>query len=546
MGVKRKEIEILLNIVDTPLTVRELSEKLGDSERNLRYSVENLDYYLKRYTGMEIMKKNKKLSVSLTREEADGFLCSLEDGEYIYSNEERREHIMNTFLFSEEPKLSYLERELDVSRTTIKKDMSELQKELERYGLSFEHEGNRVFIGGNEKKLRHLMMVKMMKYLDRSESSPYPLEKRIVRLIEGRRRGLQKRAQEVLERIEGELQEEFSAEFKRIMRYYLWATLFRVGEGRYILRKHNSEFLRKTSQFTEIEKVMKEYIGEGLEYETLHLTEYFLSGSSKGDYYEERVAIELFTLGLLREVERSLGEKIFCEEVFREITGYLTSALYRMKNNFVLKSEGDFAPVGDVGEIIYNVCRDDELLSERLRGEEITYIKNLIEDQLEQVGHRVIELEKLMDIIKGSAEKVDEGKLAHELLREYGRWIIPYKSEEMVKLEDLLLEEKVSGKSLEEVVEAGSGILAEKGVIRKRVDFSCYIKANAFKGRGLSCYYIGDENIVVKSGILMTPLRGGEENVIILALRDEITYLDALWKLKKIVDRGLAKNLVKR
>ncbi len=546
MGVKRKEIEILLNIVDTPLTVRELSEKLRDSERNLRYSVENLNYYLKRYTGREIIKKNKKLSASLTREEADGFLCSLEEGEYIYSNEERREYIMNTFLFGEDPKLSSLERELDVSRTTIKKDMSALEEELERYGLSFEHEGNRVLIGGNEKKLRHLMMVKMMEYLDRSESSPYPLEKRIVRLIEGRRRGLQKRAQEVLERIEVELQEEFSSEFKRIMRYYLWATLLRVWEGRYILRKHNSEFLRKTSQFTGIEKVMKEYIGDGLEYEILHLTEYFLSGSSKGEYYEERVAIELFTLGLLREVERRLDEKIFCEEVFREITGYLTSALYRMKNNFVLKSEGFFTPEGDIGEVIYKVCREDHLLTERLRGEEMTYIKNLIKDQLEKVAHRVIELEKLMDIIKGSAEKVDEEKVAHDILREYGRWIIPYKSEEMAKLEDILLEEEVPGESIEEVVEAGSGILAERGVIRRKVDFSSYIKANAFKGRGLSCYYIGDENIVVKSGILIVPLRGGKENVIILALRDEITYLDALWGLKKIVERDLAKNLVKR
>ncbi len=546
MGVKRKEIEILLNITETPLTVRELSEKLGDSERNLRYSVENLDYYLKRYTGREIIKKNKKLSASLTMEEVDGFLCSLGEGEYIYSNEERREYIMNTFLFGKNPKLAHMEKELDVSRTTIKKDMAALHEELGRYGLSFEHEGKRVFIGGNEKKLRHLTMMKMMEYLDKPESTLYLLEKSIVRLIEERRRGLQQEAQEVLERIEGELQEEFSSEFKRIMRYYLWVTLFRVGEGRYILRKHNSDFLRRTSQFKRVERVVREYIGEDLEYEILHLTEYFLSGSSKREYYEERVAIELFTLGLLRTVGERLGEKIFCEELFRGITGYLTAALYRMKNNFVLTSEGVFAPEGDVGEVIYSVCREDELLSERLRGEEMACIEDLIKNWLQESSHRVIELEKLMDIVKGSAEKVDEEKLKRDLMKEYGRWIAQQSSEEMVKLEELLLREEISGGSVEEVVEAGSGILAERGIIRRRLDFSCYIKANSFKGSGISCYYIGDNNIMLKSGILITPFRGGEESVIILALRDETTYLDALWELKKIVDMGLVKNLVKR
>ncbi len=536
MGVKRKEIEILMNIAETPLSVRELSEKLGDSERNLRYSVENLDYYLKRYTGIGVIKKNKKLSASLTKEEVDGFLCSLEEGEYIYSNEERREYILNTFLFGENPKLIHMEKVLDVSRTTIKKDMAALEEELVRYGLSFEHEGNRIFIGGNEKKLRHLTMLKMMEYLDGGERFPYPVERKVVKLIEDRREGLQKKAQEVLERIEKELQEEFSSEFKRIMRHYLWVTLFRVGEGRYILRKHNSEFLRKTSQFSGIEKIVKEYMGEELEYEVLHLTEYFLSGSSKREYYEERVAIELFTLEVLREVERRLGEKIFCEELFRKITGYLTSALYRMKNNFVLTSEEAFVPQGDVGEVVYSVSMEDDLLSERLRGEEMTYIENLIKDRLQEESHRVIELEKLMDIIRRSAEGVDEEKLAGDLLKEYGSWIIPGSSQKMLRLEELLQREKLSGKGIEEVVEAGSGLLAERGIIRRKVDFSSYIKANAFKGSGVSCYYIGDEDIVVKSGMLITPLGSGKESVIILALRDETTYLDALWELKKIMD----------
>ncbi len=544
MGVKRKEIDILLNITEVPLSVRELSEKLGDSERNLRYSVENLEYYLKKLTGREVVKKNKKLSASLTKREVDGFLCSLE-GEYIYSNDERREYILNTFLFGADPKLTNMEEELDVSRTTLKKDMTVLQDELEEYGLYFDQRGNRVFIGGNEKKLRHLTMLKMIKYLDASEGALYPVEKKIGEMIRGRRRGLKKRAEELLDRIEAELQEEFSGEFKRIMKHYLWVTLFRIEEGRYIVKKHNSDFLRKTSQYKKVERIMRKYIGEGLEYEVLHLTEYFLSGSSKREYYEERLAIELFTLGLLRVVERRVAEEIFNEELFRKITGYLTSALYRMKNNFVLTSGERFTSEGEVGEAVFDVCTGDTLLTERLRGEEMSYIERVIKNQLQENNDKFIELRKIMDIVKRSAEGVDEEKLSKELLREYGRWIIPSERSEMAGLEELLLKERIEGEDIEDILEEGSRSFAEKGMLRERVDLSKYIKANIFKEPEILCYYIGDEDLVVRSGIAITPVKDGEEVVIILALGGETTYLDALLELQKIVDEGLVKTLIK-
>jgi len=543
MGVKKKEIDILLNITETPLSVRELSEKLGDSERNLRYSVENLEYYLKKLTGREIVKKNKKLSASLTKREVDGFLCSLE-GEYIYSNDERREYILNTFLFGKDPKLTDLESDLDVSRTTIKKDMVYLQGDLERYGLYFEHKGNRVFIGGNEKKLRHLTMLKMIKYLDASEGALYPVEKKIDKMIRERRKGLQKKAEELLDRIEAELQEEFSCEFKGIMKHYLWVTLSRVGEGRYIIKKHNSDFLRKTSQYRMISKILKEYIGEGRDYEILHLTEYFLSGSSKREYYEERIAIELFTLELIREVEGRLDEEVFDEGLFREITGYLTSALYRMKNNFVLASEERFTAEGEVGEAIHDISIGDSLLSERLREEEMSHIDRVIKKHLQESDHKFIELKKIMDIVKRSAEGVDEEKLSEELLRSYGRWIIPSEKPVMIGLEDLLLKDKIEGEEIEEVVEAGSRIFSEAGILRKGAAFSHYIKTSIFKDREVICYYIGGRDLVARSGVITSVMEDGGI-VIILALGAETTYLDALWKLWKMVDEGLVESFIK-
>lgn len=82
MGVKRKEIDILLNIMDSPLSVRELSEKLGDSERNLRYSVENLEYYLKKLAGRDIIKKIRNCPSLLRKERRMVFYVLWEESTY--------------------------------------------------------------------------------------------------------------------------------------------------------------------------------------------------------------------------------------------------------------------------------------------------------------------------------------------------------------------------------------------------------------------------------------------------------------------------------
>lgn len=234
-------------------------------------------------------------------------MCSVGKGNYIYSIDERLEYILNIFLFVDDPKLGDLEGDLEVSRTTIKKDMAALQEYLEKYDLHFEQEGNRISIRGNEKKLRHLIMLKMIRYIDGTERGFYPVENRIREIIEKKQRDLQIEADEILEKIEKKLREDFSKEFKRIIRYYLWVTLFRIEKGRYIVKKHNSNFLRKTHYYEVIRGIVKDYIDDELDYERLHLTEYLLSGSSDKEYYEERIAIELFTYELLKETGGRTG-----------------------------------------------------------------------------------------------------------------------------------------------------------------------------------------------------------------------------------------------
>jgi len=543
MGLKRKEIEILLKINEDSYTVRELSEEIGDSERNLRYSLENLEFYLKKVLNKEIAKKLKKLSVTLTREETDSFLQFIQEGNYIYSNSERKEYILNSFLFREGTKLKDIEEVLGISRTTLKKDINSLEKELENYGIFFNYEGNRIGLSGNEKKLRHLMMYKMGEYL--RGNTGYPMEKMVVEIIDESWTEERKRVEDILGSIETGLAYDFSEEFKRIMVYYLWVTLHRVKRGRYILKKHNADFLRNTTQLKTVKRELRGVIPEELEYEFLHLTEYFLSGSSTREYYEERLAIELFTYDLLRRMGDVVGEDLFREKTFKEITGYLTSAIYRMKNNFILTSDREFPVNEELGEDLYRICREDNYLSEKLRDEEVYNIGEFIEKGMLSNKSKVIDLRRLMDIIRESSSKIDEDLLMERLMETYGDYIDDRGNNSM-DMPDLnyYIERgrivKTPEVSVEEVIEAGNRFFIEGKIIDGLAPIEGYAKADIFKNNRVSCYY--SMSVVKKSGMnfLFYKGQGGLDGlVILLALRDDRMHLKAISQLKKMVDEGL-------
>ena len=60
MSLKRKELEILRLVIDGKTFVEILS-KLDTSERNLRYMLQNLNFYLRKILNKVIEKDKEKL-----------------------------------------------------------------------------------------------------------------------------------------------------------------------------------------------------------------------------------------------------------------------------------------------------------------------------------------------------------------------------------------------------------------------------------------------------------------------------------------------------
>lgn len=539
MGIKRKEIDLLLELNKNSISVKELSEKLQENERNLRYSIENLDYYLNISLNSKITKNNKKLSILLTEEQVDSFLCYIREGGYIYNSVERCEYILFNFLFEEAPKLKDIEEHLEVTRTTLKKDMRLLEDELEKYELKFIIEGNKVSIGGNEKKLRHLMMIKMMKYSEiKGIESKYPMEAKLKGKILIKNSNILKLSKQMLDIIEEKLNESFSKEFKKIMEYYLWVTFFRIDKGIYIEKKSNEEFLRKTDQYLILKEILKDIMSD-YDYEYLHLTEYFLSGSSEKEYYEERIAIELFTYGMLVSLGKILEENIFTERLFKEIIGYLTSAIYRMKNNFVLKSDRLEIYKGNIYNLVEKVCREDRYLSEKLREEEIEFMAKLIGSSMEEDKDKILEMGKILEIVRKSAKEVDEDSIKKDLLEEYGRWIRAEEEPKMMEEEQLIIkvENNEPNISRENFLKIVNETLKKDKRINSEILIEECEESSIFKENKTTCYYLTNFEKIEKSSILIIELEKKVNNmdrVIFLALKDEIIYLKALLELSII------------
>ena len=512
MGIKNKELKILWLLREKPYTIKELAERVGLSDRNLRYSLDDLEFYLKKVLNREINKNNKKVSVFLTQKEIETFLCYAEES-YVYSSTERQEYLLNYFLFDRAINIKKISEVLEVSRPTLKKDIESLNKEISVYSLNFKLEQNKMIIGGNEKKLRNLMMLKMEKYISSIDNKKI-LDKKIKKLIE---KIYYKYFEEVLEyvdEIEDLLGGKFSKEFKKLISYYLIVTLYRVDLKEYIIKKHNEDFLKDTQEFLEVKKILSKRIPVELGYEFLHLTEYFLSGSTKDGYYEERIEIELFTYGLLRHIKKNLKMEFAWEETFSEVTGYLKSAIYRMKNNFLLYGEKEVEVNTMLGLEIEKICEADDFLSESLRVEEIRALENIITSEATKREKKVISYDELLKIIKSSTLELNTKKLYKRIFQEFGDYVylesrdqIPYinLNKEVIIKRDA---DDVEGMKLDD-----------------------FISFNLIKNPLVSCYYYRGNKDLELGKIKVYVLR--EQVIILLFVGNKDSYLRDLYILKE-------------
>lgn len=411
MSLKRKELEVL-KLIDSGKTVDEILFQIETSERNLRYIMDNLNFYLKKILDKEIEKDKRRFVIDLNKVELDRFYREVYRNNYTLEQEERVEFILMAFLFVKDIRLSFIEKKLEITRATLKKDIEVLNEILKKYSLRLESKKNRFSIVGNEKKLRHLKALKFLeyRYLDIT-----PLDRNYI---------FQNIDEEVLKELRGiilEIEKKFSVEFKedfiKLMEIFLYVSLKRVEEGHIIDRKINYKFLVNTPHYEIVKDSLEKYIDKKLSYELVHITEYFISGGVTENIGELKESIEKYIDGLIFILEKNLKNSIDYGELISILMGYLIPSIYRLKNNFSIKESGE---KDELFYLIENYSKRESYLPEKLTENEILHIAKDIKRYVESEKNKVISLKKLLEIVERNSEKIDREKLLSELLENYG------------------------------------------------------------------------------------------------------------------------------
>ena len=269
MSLTKVYLDILQEINNNPTSINTLVDKYKITARAIRYYINNINYYLKKYNITEINIKKGKLYFYLDNNALVDFIKTIPTNYYILSQEERQKYILFNFLFKNNVNISKLERLLNVSRTTIKNDINNLKPYLKKFELYFYMNSNKIILGGKEKKLRYLKYLHMLEYININKNEInyieviYPNEKMLLKILKEYLSKINiNEVYSIVSNVEYEFKSKFSKNFKNTISIYLIATIERIQNGYIIKQKNNADFLIKLPEYKKMKKIINNIVNK--------------------------------------------------------------------------------------------------------------------------------------------------------------------------------------------------------------------------------------------------------------------------------------------
>lgn len=413
MSLKKKDI-LVFNMIYSNSTIENILLNINSCERNLRYIIDNLNYYLIKILNKKILKRKTFFSIDISEEEKNLFLSKIYAYYYCFVQEERVEYLFLSFLFLEKIKLCNLEKELDITRATLKKDLFILTEKLKNYGLEIQNKNNNLFLIGNEKKYRHLKCMKFLEYS--SKISPFKLN--FISYFNNK--SLLRKIKEIIIKVESIFNTTFPKEFIELMNIFIYISFERINSNFIINKKSNYKFLINTFQYNVVKQNFSDLIPTNLTFEIAHLTEYFLSYGIEENLSEFKFCVEQYLSHLFIEINNYLKKDINWKKLKSELIYYLVPALYRLRNNFYI---GEIGEKNNFFSLIEDFSDSEAFLPEKLSKFEIFYLSKKIEEFYLQDQLKIIDLNKIIEIAKKHSFSLDEKNFSKELLTLYEKYI---------------------------------------------------------------------------------------------------------------------------
>ena len=326
----------------------ENAKSMGISERNLRYKIDDYNYYLKLLGLPEIEIRKREIVVKNTLEE---ILKKVAGNMSLYSfTKDEREKIIITDIFfnNENISLETLEEKLDISELTLKNDLKVLENYMKTFIISLD--SKTLAYQAEERNVRRLILDILLKNYDIKylEGGKIDIEKNYQygfficwdKMDEYFKTENVNNAMKVLKNTLDEAKKTIGDENFKILLFYILITFKRFEEHPLKLIK-NMEFLTKSEEYAIVERKFSEY---GLsKSEILNMTEYFLGSHSFGfddSFYINWVQIELSMMRLIKEVAKSGYEELEKDMFLLEnLINHMKPAIYRAKKGIRLPCE---------------------------------------------------------------------------------------------------------------------------------------------------------------------------------------------------------------
>ena len=343
--VKKRYFEIINLVINSndEITVKDISNLYNITERSIRYDIDELNVFFQEKNNKDIIEiNNNRLKILYSENEIEDIVENIKEKEYFLSENERVNILSyEIFLSKNEFILQYFTEKYNLSKTTVRYSLKELNKIISEYGLVIDMNNNRGYkIIGSEINIRKYIINILREYIKNTKEKKIeynPLKKIIQKFYKKSRI---EESKNTINKILDYTGKTISDEAFETLQLFLFISVIRNKNGHEIEEDVENEiFLSKTKEFSKIREILEKV--ENIKEKDIHyFVDFFLGSYSYNleySYFLNWILIESLIDQFIKLLSDKLKVNLTEDKILRkELLNHIKPAIYRMKNKFKL------------------------------------------------------------------------------------------------------------------------------------------------------------------------------------------------------------------
>ena len=343
--VKKRYFEIINLVLNSndEITIKDISNLYNITERSIRYDIDELNVFFQEKNNKDIIEiNNNRLKILYSENEIEDIVENIKEKEYFLSENERVNILSyEIFLSKNEFILQYFTEKYNLSKTTVRYSLKELNKIISEYGLVIDMNNNRGYkIIGSEINIRKYIINILREYIKNTKEKKIeydPLKKIIQKFYKKSRI---EESKNTINKILDYTGKTISDEAFETLQLFLFISVIRNKNGHEIEEDVENEiFLSKTMEFSKIREILEKV--ENIKEKDIHyFVDFFLGSYSYNleySYFLNWILIESLIDQFIKLLSDKLKVNLTEDKILRkELLNHIKPAIYRMKNKFKL------------------------------------------------------------------------------------------------------------------------------------------------------------------------------------------------------------------